>query len=184
MCCLGIALQLYVNTMFMFILHRNRYTYLKVSSQAHRPQLVFLTAIMPATVQLSPLLNLLGFWLGPADPTNCSCSSSLLAAYKRNETLKVQLQLYILVISSYRDQLLLLISGCSVNEVKVGILSIIASYSCDLFQNYFKGAKIWWLFTQLYKNSTDSIGNFVLKISTWSRFQNYNQQYCRPKERK
>ena len=49
----------------------------------------------------------------------------------------------------------LLISSCSVNEVKVGILPIIASYSCNLFQNYFKGAKIWWLFAQLYKNPTD-----------------------------
>ena len=49
----------------------------------------------------------------------------------------------------------MLISSCSVNEVNVGILPIITNYSCNLFQNYFKGAKIWWLFAQLYKNPTD-----------------------------
>ena len=70
----------------------------KVSSLAHSPQLVFLTAIMPATVQLGLFLDLLFFWLGPADPTHCSCSSSLLAAYKYkpNESAAI----YILVISS------------------------------------------------------------------------------------
>ena len=36
-------------------------------------------------------------------------------------------------------------------------------------QNYFKGAKLWWLFDQLYQNSTDC---FVLEVSTVSRFQN------------
>ena len=40
------------------------------------------------------------------------------------------------------------------NEVKVGKLPIIASYTCNLFQNFFKGAKKWWLFAKLYKNST------------------------------
>ena len=33
----------------------------------------------------------------------------------------------------------------------------IASYTCNLFQYYFKGAKIWWLFAQLYKNPTSLI---------------------------
>ena len=34
---------------------------------------------------------------------------------------------------------------------------------------YFKGAKIWCFFAQLYKNLTDC---FVLKVSTVCRFQN------------
>ena len=29
------------------------------------------------------------FWLEPADPTHCSCSCSLIAAYKINETRKL-----------------------------------------------------------------------------------------------
>ena len=65
-----------------------------LARHADRPQLVFFTAIMPATVQLGLLAItcFVGvFWLGPADPTHCSCSSSLLAAYKPNETFKVQL---------------------------------------------------------------------------------------------
>ena len=33
----------------------------------------------------------------------------------------------------------------------------------NLFKNYFKGAKIWWLFAQLYKNSVDC---FVLEVTT------------------
>ena len=49
---------------------------------------------MPATVQLGLLLDLLGFWLGPADPTHCACSSNLLAAYKPNETFKMQLYIF------------------------------------------------------------------------------------------
>ena len=49
------------------------------------------------------------------------------------------------------------------NEVKVGILPIIASYTCNLFQNYFKGAKIWWIFARLYKNPTH---HFMLKVLT------------------
>ena len=57
------------------------------------------------------------------------------------------------------------------NELKAGKLPIIASYTilAILFQNYFKGAKIWWFFVQLYKNSTDCFG---LEVSTVSRFQN------------
>ena len=84
---------------------------------------------------------------------------------------------YIIAIS--RDYILL-ISSCPVNEVKVGKIPTIASYTCNFFQNYFKGAKIWWLFAQLYKNPTDC---FVLEVSTVSRFQNQNQ-YCKPRERK
>ena len=40
----------------------------------------------------------------------------------------------------------------------------------NLFKNYFKGGKIWWLFAHLYKNYIDS---FVLEASivdTVSRF--------------
>ena len=33
----------------------------------------------------------------------------------------------------------------------------------NLFKNYFNGAKIWWLFAQLYKNLIDC---FVLEFST------------------
>ena len=52
----------------------------------------------------------------------------------------------------------MLISSCGqpVNEVKVGKLPIIiASHTCNLFQNYFKEAKTWCFFTQLYQNPTD-----------------------------
>ena len=48
----------------------------------------------PATAQLGLLLDLLVFWLGPADPTYCSCSSSWLAAYKPNENFKMQLYIF------------------------------------------------------------------------------------------
>ena len=33
----------------------------------------------------------------------------------------------------------------------------------NLFKDYFKGIKLWWLFPQLYKNSID---RFVLEVST------------------
>ena len=46
----------------------------KVSSLAHSPQLVFLTAIMPATVQLGLLLDLFGFLAG-------TCRSYLLVMF-------------------------------------------------------------------------------------------------------
>ena len=51
----------------------------------------------------------------------------------------------------------MLISSCGqpVNEVKVGKLPIIiASHTCNLFQNYFKEAKTLF-FAQLYQNPTD-----------------------------
>ena len=50
---------------------------------------------------------------------------------------------------------ILLISSCPIKEVKVGKLPIIASILAILFQNYLKGVEeIWWVFAQLYKNST------------------------------
>ena len=64
---------------------------------------------------------------------------------------------------------ILLISSWPVNEVKVGKLPAIARYISNLFQNYFKGVKIWWLSAQPYKNPTD---RFVLDVLTGSGFQN------------
>ena len=54
------------------------------------------------------------------------------------------------------------------NEVKIGNLPKLAIFEF-FFLNYLKGAKIWWLFAELYKNPTDC---FVLAVSTVSRFQN------------
>ena len=59
---------------------------------------------------------------------------------------------------------ILLISICPM--FKSGKLPSIASSDilANLFKNYFKGAKIWWLlFAQLYKNPID---RFMLKVST------------------
>ena len=49
--------------------------------------------------------------------------------------------------------------------LKAGKMQSIASSAilANLFKNYFKGAKIWWLFAQLYKNLIDC---FVLEFST------------------
>ena len=55
------------------------------------------------------------------------------------------------------------------NKVQVGKLAIMASYTCNLLQNYLKGAKIWVFFAELYGNSIDC---FALKVSTLSIFQN------------
>ena len=41
--------------------------------------------------------------------------------------------------------------------------------------------KIWWLFAQLYKHSTDCFGS---KVTTVSRFQNRICNYCKPEENK
>ena len=76
---------------------------------------------------------------------------------------------YILVIS--RDYILL-ISSCPVNEVNVWKLPIVASYTSNLYHNYFKGGgkgaeKTWRIFAKLNENSTNF---FVLEISTLSRF--------------
>ena len=67
---------------------------------------------------------------------------------------------YILVVST---GYILLISICSV--LKAGKMQSIASSALltNLFKNYFRGAKIWWLFAQLYKNFIDC---FVLEFST------------------
>ena len=67
---------------------------------------------------------------------------------------------YILVVST---GYILLISICPM--LKAGKMKSIASSAilANLFKNYFKGAKIWWLFAQLYKNLIDY---FVLEFST------------------
>ena len=67
---------------------------------------------------------------------------------------------YIVVVSR---GFILAISSCPM--LKARKLHIIASCAtvAILLKNYFKGAKIWWLFAQLYKNST---GYFVLEVST------------------
>ena len=67
---------------------------------------------------------------------------------------------YIVVVST---GYILLISICSM--LKAGKLQSMASSAifASLFKNYFKGAKIWWLFAQLHKNS---INCFVLEVST------------------
>ena len=66
---------------------------------------------------------------------------------------------YLVVSTGY----ILLISICAM--LKAGKLNSIASSAilANLFKNYFKGAKIWWLFAQLYKNFIDC---FVLEFST------------------
>ena len=71
---------------------------------------------------------------------------------------------YILVVS--RDYILL-ISICP--RLKARKVHIIASCAIlvTFIKNYFKRAKIWWLFAQLYRNSTDC---FVIKLDTVSRF--------------
>ena len=82
----------------------------------------------------------------------------------------------------------MVISSCSVNEAKVGILPIMASYSRNLFQSYFKGAKIWWLFAQLYKlpadylfrvESLDRMGvDFKIVISSIASQEKENKILC------
>ena len=67
---------------------------------------------------------------------------------------------YVLVAST---GYILLISICPM--LKSGKMQSIASSATlgNLFKNYFKGEKIWWLFAQLYKNLIDC---FVLEFST------------------
>ena len=67
---------------------------------------------------------------------------------------------YILIVST---GYILLISICPM--LKAGKLHSVASSAIlgNLFKNCFKGAKIWWLFAQLYKNFIDC---FVLEFST------------------
>ena len=66
---------------------------------------------------------------------------------------------YVLVVST---GCILSISICPM--LKAGKMQSIASSAilANLFRNYFKGAKIWWLFAQLYKNFIDC---FVLEFS-------------------
>ena len=106
-------------------------------------------------------------FVGICRPT---CLSSLLAAFRLNDTgtllFKEILSMfsYILVVS--RDYILL-ISICP--RLKARKVHIIASCAIlvTFIKNYFKRAKIWWLFAQLYRNSTDC---FVIKLDTVSRF--------------
>ena len=182
----GLPNKLHVNKVFMFILHRNKHT--QSARQTSLTQLIFLFEchIMLNTVQLSLLLDLLSFFgwnlqilLITHVHRACQQHINLMKLLRCNYNL--YFSNYQLAIA-YRDQVLLVFS-CSVNEVgkkKVGTLPIIASYSCNLFLKFFKGAKIWWLFAQLYKNPTDYL--FVCKVSAGSRFQNQNQQYCKPRE--
>ena len=67
---------------------------------------------------------------------------------------------YILVVPA---GYILLISICPM--LKAGEMQSIAGSAilANLFKNYFKGAKIWRLFAQLYKNFIDC---FVLELST------------------
>ena len=68
---------------------------------------------------------------------------------------------YIVVVST---GYILLLSICPVlkaGKCKVYITS--SALLTNLFKNYFKGANIWWLFAQLYKNFIDC---FVLEFST------------------
>ena len=59
---------------------------------------------------------------------------------------------YILVVST---GYILLISICSLSNT--GKMKSIASSAiiANLFKNYFKGSKMWWLFAQLYENFID-----------------------------
>ena len=74
---------------------------------------------------------------------------------------------YILVVSRSH---ILLIFICPM--FKAGKLHSIAS--CAIlaisFKNYFKGAKIWWPFSERYKNSTDC---FVMEVSTVNAVSTY-----------
>ena len=66
---------------------------------------------------------------------------------------------------------ILLISICAM--LKIGKLPLIASYIFAIvFKNYFKGAKIWWLFAQPHKTCTDCFVLKILTVDTVSRFQN------------
>ena len=57
--------------------------------------------------------------------------------------------------------------------LRVGELHSIASTAilANLFKNYLKGAKIWLLFIQLYKNFIDSFVLEVSTVDTVSRFE-------------
>ena len=77
---------------------------------------------------------------------------------------------YILVLSRVY---ILLISISHLSDLKIWKIIYLATYILAiLFKNYFKGAKIVWLFAQLYKNSTDYFVLKVLTVDIVSRFQN------------
>ena len=64
---------------------------------------------------------------------------------------------YILVVSSGYIPLISICPGLNAGNMQsIALLT-------NLFKNYFKGAKIWWLFAQLYKHFIDC---FVLEFST------------------
>ena len=68
------------------------------------------------------------------------------------------------------------------NEVKVGKLPIIVSYTCNFISKLLQGgAKIWWLFAQLYKNPTDC---FVLDGPTVSVVPRFQNRVCSPHQEK
>ena len=77
---------------------------------------------------------------------------------------------YILVLSRVY---ILLISISHLSDLNIWKIIYLATYILAiLFKNYFKGAKIVWLFAQLYKNSTDYFVLKVLTVDIESRFQN------------
>ena len=61
--------------------------------------------------------------------------------------------------------------------LKAGKLHSIANSAIieNLFKNYSKVAKIWWLFAQLYKNS---INCFVLEVSTVNTVSRFWSRIC------
>ena len=93
---------------------------------------------------------------------------------------------YILVVSR---GYILLISICSMSKIEklehYIVYLLLLAIPAILFKNYFKGAKIWWLLAQLYKNSTDCFVLEFLTVGTVSKFQNRkNLYYRKPGERK
>ena len=66
---------------------------------------------------------------------------------------------------------ILLISICPI--LNAGKLHIIASCAilAILFENYLKGAKIWWLFAQLYKNCTEILCWKSRQLTLWVDFK-------------
>ena len=115
----------------------------------------------------TPRVQLLFHWVGfGLDQLTHKLIFRLLVACKLNK-MKLEsywlfkkdsfnVQLYFRVVSA---GYILLISICPM--LKVGKLHSIASSAilANLLKNYFKGARIWWLFAQLYKNCIDCFGS-------------------------